>query len=99
MITPCFPRRLMVTSLFTRMPGDFSSTSMAVAPAFVGEASTLTMVRSSFVSIKGLCAVTVTLVRSAATDLSEKEGSSSSLPAAEKEGDKDFPYPTEEQET
>src|SRR5688572_18954922 len=49
-ITPCFPFRLILPSLSTVTPGDFSKISSAVAPALVGEASTLTIVLSILVS-------------------------------------------------
>src|SRR5258705_13630274 len=68
-ITPCLPRRLMFPSLSTVIPGDFSNTSIAVAPALVGEASTFTMVLSILVSINGFFAVTVTPLRSFACSL------------------------------
>ncbi len=59
-ITPAFPRKLMAPSLLTIMPGDFSNTSNAVAPALVGDASTFTTVLSILVSMNGRLAVTVT---------------------------------------
>src|SRR6478672_7317929 len=58
--TPALPLRLIFPLLSTVTPGDFSNTSSAVAPALVGEASTLTIVLSIFVSINGLFAVTTT---------------------------------------
>src|SRR5687767_14359085 len=59
-MTRCLPRRLILPSLSTVMPGDFSIISRAVAPALVGEASTFTTVLSILVSINGFLAVTVT---------------------------------------
>ena len=44
----------------TEIPGDFSNTSIAVAPTFEIEASTFTIILSIFCSINGFFAVTVT---------------------------------------
>src|SRR5215213_9312732 len=82
-ITPAFPRRLMAPSLFTIMPGDFSSTSKAVAPALVGEASTFTTVLSILVSMNGLLAVTVTSPRDLAACCMENAFSLTLLLSAE----------------
>ncbi len=59
-ITPALPRRLILPSLSTETPGDFSNISNAVEPALVGDDSTLTIVLSILVSMKGFFAVTVT---------------------------------------
>src|ERR1700759_4032082 len=63
MVTPCFPFRLMLSSLSKVTPGDFSRTSMAVEPALEGEASTLIMVRSAFVSMNGFLPTTAIACR------------------------------------
>ena len=46
MSTPCFPFRLIFPFLSKVTPGDFSSTSINVAPVLVKAASTLTTVLS-----------------------------------------------------
>ena len=52
------------------MPGDFSKTSNAEFPTLVMDASTFTIVRSIFCSIKGFFATTVTPLIDLATGTS-----------------------------
>ena len=74
MITPALPLKLILPSLSTVTPGDFSNTSSAVAPALVGDDSTFTIVLSIFVSINGFFAVTVTPESPLACSLITKAG-------------------------
>ena len=60
MVTPLFPFKLIFPSLSTDTPGEASSISIAVPPAFKIEDSTLIIVLSIFLSINGFLLITFT---------------------------------------
>src|SRR6185437_2726747 len=97
MMTFCLPLRLMLSSLSSVMPGDFSSTSMAVEPALDGEASTFIMVRSAFISTNGFLRTTAMVCRSVLAG-ARAMGERLFVPviARSKGTDHDDIYPTEE---
>ena len=64
MAAPDFPLREMLPSLSTITPGERSSNSIVVFPAAMAEFSTLTIVLSSFFSMNGFIAVTLTSANS-----------------------------------
>src|SRR5258708_37799138 len=96
-VTPCFPFRLILSSLSRVTPGDFSRTSMAVEPALEGEASTFTTIRAAFCSRKGRLATTANSFRLAVALVSTNGGTLRVGRSLEmvKEGEKKAGKPTE----
>jgi len=93
---PCLPLRLILPSLSSVIPGDFSNTPGQCA-TLVTAASTLTTMRSICCSIKGLRPVTVTAESSLAVGISSMVFKSTCPPAASsKHPNKPFLCPTAE---